>query len=135
MLTRKITLGILFCGGVLLLLFAYRNLHFPVVLSYRDMQSLSVQADLEAVRTQLALYKAANGAYPSTEQGIMALVVKPVSLPRASRWTQLFYAVPKDPWGNEYSYLCPGRRNPTGYDLFSTGPDAKAYTTDDDWGK
>ncbi|SRR6266511_4897806 len=135
MLARKITLGILFSGSVLLFLLASRTLHLPVVLSSRDVRAMIIQADLAAIRTQLALYKAANGAYPSTAQGIVALVVKPTSLPSPSRWTQLFYAVPKDPWGNEYFYLCPGRTNPTAYDLFSTGPDGKAYTTDDDWGK
>jgi type II secretion system protein G len=115
-------------------IFANEVPHLPVVLSPR-VRAMIVQADLAAIRTQLALYKAANGAYPSTDQGLVALVVKPQSLPSPSRWTQLFYAVPKDPWGNEYFYLCPGRTNPTGYDLFSTGPDGKAYTTDDDWGE
>jgi general secretion pathway protein G len=133
MLSRKITLGILVAGSVLLLLLVSRALYLR--LSSRDPRAIRVEADLMVIRTQLAFYKAANGAYPSTDQGLVALVVKPTSLPSPSRWTQLFYAVPKDPWGKEYFYLCPGRTNPTDYDLFSAGPDGKAYTADDDWGK
>src|SRR5438105_2997747 len=134
MLARKITLSILFAG--ILLLLASRTLHLLIVVrSFRDVQADLVQAELASIRTALALYKAANGAYPSTNQGISALVVKPTSSPIPRNYTQLLSAVPKDPWGNEYFYLCPARTNPTGYDLFSAGPDGKAYTADDEWGK
>ena len=128
---RKITLSIVLVAIVLL--FAALTLHTPIrKLSAREM---IVQADLAAIGTALRLYKAANGAYPSTDQGLVALVVKPTSLPSPSRWTQLFSTVPKDPWGNDFFYLCPGRTHPTGYDLFSAGPDGKPYTGDDLWGK
>jgi general secretion pathway protein G len=43
--------------------------------------------------------------------------------------------VPKDPWQNEYIYRNPGQKNPSGYDLYSAGPDRKADTADDDWGE
>ena len=75
-----------------------------------------------------------NGFLPTTEQGLMALVMQPSSEPRPQRWYQLFKDMPKDPWGNNYIYLSPGRKNPTGYDLYSAGPDRKADTGDDDWG-
>ena len=94
-----------------------------------------VQADLQAIRIQLQQYKAANGGYPSTEQGLTALVIEPTSPPIPSHWKKLLAELPKDPWQNDYVYRCPGRMHPDGYDLFSAGPDGTPYTADDDWAK
>ena len=128
---RKITLSIVLAAIVLL--FAARTLHTPGRrLKVREM---IVQADLQAIRNALMLYKAYTGAYPTTDQGLAALVVKPTSSPIPRNWTQLLRGLPKDPWGHGYFYLCLGRANPTDYDLFSTGPDGKPNTADDDWGR
>jgi general secretion pathway protein G len=97
-------------------------------------KGVAVRADVQAIGTQLKLYESMNGFLPTTEQGLQALVTQPSTDPRPLRWYQLFKEVPKDPYGNNYIYLCPGRRNPTGYDLYSAGPDRKADTADDDWG-
>lgn len=97
-------------------------------------KGVAVRADIQAISTQLKLYESMNGYLPTTEQGLGALVTQPSSEPRPQRWYQLFKEIPKDPWGNNYIYLSPGRRNPTGYDLYSAGPDRKADTGDDDWG-
>jgi general secretion pathway protein G len=97
-------------------------------------KGVAVKADIQAIGTQLKLYESMNGYAPTTEQGLQALVTQPSTEPRPQRWYQLFKEVPKDPWGNNYIYLSPGRRNPTGYDLYSAGPDRKADTADDDWG-
>ena len=97
-------------------------------------KGVAVKADIQAIGTQLKLYESMNGYAPSTEQGLQALVTQPSTEPRPQRWYQLFKEVPKDPWGNNYIYLSPGRRNPTGYDLYSAGPDRRADTADDDWG-
>ncbi|MFZ1218433.1 MAG: type II secretion system major pseudopilin GspG [Chthoniobacterales bacterium] len=97
-------------------------------------KGVAVKADIQAIGTQLKLYESMNGYAPSTEQGLQALVTQPSSEPRPQRWYQLFKEVPKDPWGNNYIYLSPGRRNPTSYDLYSAGPDRRADTADDDWG-
>jgi len=43
--------------------------------------------------------------------------------------------VPKDPWASDYIYRCPGLKNPSGYDLYSAGPDRIPDTQDDDWGQ
>jgi len=75
-----------------------------------------------------------NGFYPTTEQGLQALVTQPSNDPRPARWYQLFRELPTDPWGNGYIYKNPGLKNPGGYDLFSAGPDRQADTADDDWG-
>ena len=98
-------------------------------------KSVAVRADVQAIGTQLMQYEAMNGFYPTTEQGLQALVTQADSDPRPTRWYQLFKELPKDPWGSPYIYRCPGIKNPTGYDLYSAGPDRIAETGDDDWGK
>ena len=98
-------------------------------------KGVAVRADVNAIGTQLKLYESVNGFYPTSEQGLQALVTPPSSEPRPSHWYQLFKEVPKDPWGSNYIYLNPGRKNPNGYDLYSAGPDRKADTADDDWGQ
>jgi general secretion pathway protein G len=72
-----------------------------------------------------------NGFYPTTEQGLQALVTQPNTDPKPTRWYQLYKELPKDPWGSDYIYRCPGLKNPNGYDLYSAGPDRKPDTTDD----
>ena len=93
-----------------------------------------VAADIQGINTQLKLYESMNGFFPTTEQGLQALVVQPGTDPKPTRWYQLYKETPKDPWQNNYIYLCPGVKNPSGYDLYSAGPDRKPDTTDDDWG-
>jgi general secretion pathway protein G len=94
----------------------------------------AVSADVQALGTQLKLYEGMNGFFPTTEQGLQALVTPPDTDPKPARWYQLFKEVPKDPWHNNYIYRCPGVKNPGGYDLFSAGPDRIADTADDDGG-
>jgi general secretion pathway protein G len=95
-------------------------------------KTMRVQADLQAIKTQLQLYESMNGFYPTSEQGLQALVTQPSNDPRPARWYQLFRELPTDPWGNIYKN--PGLKNPSGYDLYSAGPDRQADTSDDDWG-
>jgi general secretion pathway protein G len=97
-------------------------------------KSMRVQADVQAIKTQLQLYESMNGFYPTTDQGLQALVAQPGSDPRPTRWYQLFKELPKDPWGSNYIYRNPGQKNAGGYDLFSAGPHRQADTADDDWG-
>jgi general secretion pathway protein G len=93
-----------------------------------------IAADVQGISTQLKLYESMNGFFPTTEQGLQALVTQPGTEPQPTRWYQLYKELPKDPWNNTYVYLNPGRKNPTGYDLYSAGPDRRADTADDDWG-
>ncbi len=97
-------------------------------------KGIAVRADVQAIATQLKLYESMNGFLPTTEQGLQALVTQPTTEPKPTRWYSLFKEVPKDPWGSNYIYLSPGRKNPSSYDLYSAGPDRKADTADDDWG-
>ena len=97
-------------------------------------KDMRVRADIQAISTQLKLYESVNGFLPTTEQGLQALVTPPETDPRPTRWYQLFKELPQDPWGNNYIYLSPGRKNPNGYDLYSAGQDRKPDTADDNWG-
>ena len=98
-------------------------------------KGMRVQADVQAIKTQLQPYESMNGFFPTTEQGLQALVTQPQNDPRPTRWYQLFKEMPKDPWGSDYIYRDPGLKNPGGYDLYSAGPDRQADTSDDDWGQ
>jgi len=97
-------------------------------------KDMRVRADIQAINTQLKLYESMNGFFPTTEQGIQALVTQPTTDPKPTRWYQLFKEMPKDPWGNDYIYLAPGKKNPDSFDLYSAGPDRKPDTADDNWG-
>ena len=81
--------------------------------------------DVQAIKGALDLYKLDNFNYPSTDQGLQALVSKPSGSPEAKNWKQGGYldALPKDPWGNDYQYLSPGVNAEV--DVFSYGADAR----------
>jgi general secretion pathway protein G len=93
-----------------------------------------IAADIQGISTQLKLYESMNGFYPTTEQGLQALVTQPGTEPQPTRWYQLYKELPKDPWNTTYIYINPGRKNPSGYDLYSAGADRRPDTADDDWG-
>jgi len=84
-------------------------------------------ADIESnLATSLDLYEFDNGRYPTTEQGLQALLVAPTSTPAPTNWNGPYLKkrkIPKDPWGSEYHYVCPGIKNVDTYDLSSLGPD------------
>src|ERR1700720_4775211 len=61
-------------------------------------RDVRVSADIQGISTQLKLYESMNGFYPTTEQGLQALVTQPDIDPRPTRWYQLYKEVPKDPW-------------------------------------
>ena len=90
-----------------------------------------IKGDVQSLGTQLMVYQGTNGFFPSTEQGLKALVSKPESDPRPRSWRKLMAEVPQDPFGNEYQYQSPGSHNSDGYDLFSAGADRKPGTADD----
>ena len=94
----------------------------------------AVRMDVQSIGTQLNTYEAFNGFYPTTEQGLQALVTRPENEPRPTRWYQFFNDVPNDPWGTPYIYRCPGTKHLGKYDLYSAGPDRIPDTGDDNWG-
>lgn len=83
---------------------------------------------IQAIETALKLYKLDNGSYPTTEQGLQALVEPPTTGKLAPKWRSGGYlehgSVPKDPWGNDFIYLSPGTHGDI--DISSYGPDGES---------
>src|SRR6266513_753391 len=71
-------------------------------------KTMRVQADVQAIKTQLQLYESMSGFFSTTEQGLQALVTQPQNDPRPTRWYQFFKELPKDPWGSDYHLPQPG---------------------------
>ena len=87
-------------------------------------------ADLQSLGGQIELYKKEQGQYPTTRQGLSALVTKPTDLTDASTWRQYLVSLPIDPWHHPYFYSFPSRRSSDAFDLFSLGPDGIESTDD-----
>jgi len=90
-----------------------------------------VDGDFNAVSSALMTYKINAGSYPTTQQGLQALVTKPSGTPVPRRWTSLSKAIPTDPWGKPYGYKFPGKKDATEFELISSGPDGIDSTPDD----
>ncbi|SRR5258708_1626707 len=85
----------------------------------------------DSMKTPLTAYRIRMGDYPSTAEGLQALVTAPAN--KADRWTGPYVEnLPADPWGRPYQYRYPGTKNKGSYDLFSFGPDG--IESDDDIG-
>jgi len=99
-----------------------------------EARRMKARVQIESIETALKLYKLDNGSYPSTEQGLEALVEAPSvgQLPRA--WRDGGYLekgkVPKDPWDSEFIYLSPGVNSD--FDLISYGADGEPGGEDKD---
>lgn len=79
--------------------------------------------DIQAIGSALQMYRLDNSRYPTTDQGLEALVTRPTSDPVPKRWKEGGYLeqLPEDPWGNPYVYLSPGEHGD--YDIVSYGAD------------
>lgn len=92
-----------------------------------EAKQVRAQMDIGTLETTLKMYKLDNGFYPSTEQGIQALVEPPTIGRPAPKWREGGYLekrrVPKDPWSYEYIYLSPGVNSD--FDLSSYGADGE----------
>ncbi len=93
----------------------------PFQTALERAQIEKVRVDLYAISQSLTAYKDLNGFLPSTSQGLEALTTKPSGDPMPKNWFQLMSEVPTDPWGNTYKYTLPGKHNPKGFDIYSTG--------------
>jgi general secretion pathway protein G len=98
----------------------------PKIMSRPEQaKQVKAQLDIQNLETALKLYKLDNGSYPSTEQGLLALVEKPETGNVPKKWKNGGYLeknrVPKDPWGNEFVYLSPGLQGD--FDIISYGAD------------
>ena len=103
----------------------------PKLLGNIEKASISrAGTDIKSISSQLELYKAENYQYPSTDQGLEALVKKPSGDPTPKNWRQYLNKTPMDPWENPYKYLSPGSHGD--FDIYSFGPDG--IQSDDDIG-
>ena len=96
----------------------------PKVMSRPDeARVVAARQDIASLLQALKLYRLDNGAYPTTDQGLMALVQKPTTNPVPPNWNAKGYLtkMPKDPWGGDYQYLSPGVKGEI--DVFSLGSD------------
>jgi general secretion pathway protein G len=90
-----------------------------------------VDADFNAITSALKVYKLDAGTYPSTEQGLSALVSQPTIAPLPEKWKRRADRIPTDPWNTEYTYRLLADDDPRGFELRSAGKDRKFGTKDD----
>ncbi|RDH46771.1 type II secretion system protein GspG [Zooshikella ganghwensis] len=98
----------------------------PKIMSRPDQAKVTVaRSDIANIKTALEMYKLDNHNYPSTDQGLEALVRKPSGQPEARNWNPDGYLekIPVDPWGRHYQFQSPGNHGK--FDLYSLGADGK----------
>ncbi len=96
----------------------------PKIISRPDeARIMAAKQDIASLMQALKLYRLDNQRYPTTEQGLQALIIKPTTPPIPPNWKPGGYVerLPKDPWGNPYQYLYPGVHGEI--DVFSFGAD------------
>jgi general secretion pathway protein G len=96
----------------------------------KHARTSAVQAEIAGLQTALDAFEMDCGRYPTTEEGLKALVDQPKG---RGTWHGPYVKndVPTDPWGNPYIYRQPGQHNVNGYDLYSFGPDGQEGGADD----
>ena len=89
-----------------------------------DAQIAAAKQDLRGIENALKFYRLDNFSYPTTEQGLQALVTRPND-PNVKNWKTGGYLerLPKDPWGNPYQYLSPGNNGE--FDIYTLGRDGR----------
>lgn len=98
----------------------------PKIISRPDeARVVKARQDVLAIQSALDLYKLDNGFYPSTEQGLAALIEKPNTDPIPSNWKPYLKSIPKDPWGREYHYFTQGDE----IEIVTYGADSRAGGT------
>lgn len=88
-----------------------------------DARLIAAKHDISAIMQAMKLYRLDNNFYPTTDQGLQALVQRPTTQPLPPNWKSGGYLerLPKDPWGHDYLYLSPGLHGEI--DVFSLGAD------------
>lgn len=116
---------------VLVILSLIMGLVGPRVLAYlSDARSKSARLQIESLASALDLFYLDTGRYPTTSEGLGALVAK---VPNVDRWNGPYLnqtTLPVDPWGNSYEYRSPGETGP--YEIVSLGADGRKGGTGDD---
>ena len=112
--------------AVVVILGLLMTLVVPKVLGRQEQAQIQkARIDIETFSGALTMYKLDNFNFPSTSQGLEALVNKPSGAPEAKNWRSGYITrLPKDPWGNDYVYIQPGTGS-SEYDIISYGSDGK----------
>ena len=117
---------------VIVILGVLASMVAPNIIGNKDKADLQkATSDIVAMENALDMYRLENNFYPTTQQGLEALVSRPSGSPEPKSYRENGYIrrLPKDPWGNDYLMLSPGENGPV--DIFSVGPDGQADTDDD----
>ncbi len=88
-----------------------------------EARAVAAKQDIAAIMQALKLYRLDNGRYPTNEQGLQALVIRPQTQPVPNNWKQYLDKLPADPWKNVYLYLNPGLHGEI--DVFTLGGDGQ----------
>lgn len=96
-----------------------------VIKKVDDAQIVKAKSDIRAIDSSLKMFRLENFKYPTTDQGLEALVTRPAD-PSIKNWSEGGYLdrLLNDPWGNQYRYLQPGTQGGV-YDIFTLGADAQ----------
>lgn len=89
-----------------------------------DARVTAARTDITNISQALKLYRLDNQRYPTAEQGLQALIIRPTSGPLPNNWKPYLEKLPNDPWGRPYQYLNPGIKGPI--DIMSFGADGQA---------
>ena len=116
---------------VIMILGVLAALIVPRVMTRPDeARAIAARQDIAQIMQQMRLYRLDNSRYPTSEQGIAALVTRPSSGPAPTNWKSYLDKVPNDPWGKPYVYKIPGEKGD--YDLLSFGKDGQPGGTGED---
>ncbi len=109
---------------VVVILGILASIIIPKIMDKPDQaRVVKAKQDIQAIQSALEIYRLDNYVYPTTDQGLDALVTKPSSNPPPPHWSQYLQRLPIDPWGHPYIYLNPGSHGTV--DIWSYGADGQ----------
>ncbi|MEN5016775.1 type II secretion system major pseudopilin GspG [Erwinia sp. Eh17-17] len=117
---------------VIVILGILASLVIPSLMGNKDRaERQKAISDIVTLENALDMYRLDNNRYPTSEQGLRALVLKPTQapVPRNYRSDGYIRRLPQDPWGNDYQLISPGTQS--SIDIFSAGPDGVPGNSDD----
>jgi len=88
-----------------------------------DARIAAARQDIRSIENALQMYRMDNYVYPTTDQGLEALVSEPSGSPNPPNWRGYLDRLPRDPWGNDYRYVQPGEHGD--FDVYSLGADGR----------
>jgi len=127
MQTRKLQTGftLIEVMVVVVILGILASIIIPKIMDKPDeARIVKAKQDIQAIQSALEMYRLANYVYPTTDQGLEALVQKPNGDPAPPHWKQVLDRLPEDPWGRPYQYLNPGVHG-SAVDIWTNGADGQ----------